>query len=257
MDVSPKQVVSIATALIPFLENDDANRALMGANMQRQAVPLLKTQAPLVGTGMEFKAACDSGVIILAREAGTALQVDANFILIQRDSDSALDRYSLIKFARSNQGTCINQIPLVAPGEHVDSGQPIADGPATNNGELALGFNIIVAYMPWEGYNYEDAILLNENLLKHDIFTSIHIEEYTCDARETKLGSEDITRDIPNVSEDALTNLDNMGIIAPGADVRTGDILVGKVTRVGGGGGGLRPRKDARKKRSRMRKNII
>ena len=233
MDVSPKQVVSIATALIPFLENDDANRALMGANMQRQAVPLLKTQAPLVGTGMEFKAACDSGVIVLAKNSGVVKAVEADSIIIQPDNSAARDTYSLIKFDRSNQGTCINQIPLVATGEHVEQGQPIADGPATNNGELALGYNIIVAYMPWEGYNYEDAILLNENLLKHDIFTSIHIEEYTCDARETKLGSEDITRDIPNVSEDALTNLDNMGIIAPGADVRTGDILVGKVTPKG------------------------
>ena len=233
MDVSPKQVVSIATALIPFLENDDANRALMGANMQRQAVPLLKTQAPLVGTGMEFKAACDSGVIVLAKNSGVVKAVEADSIIIQADNSAARDTYSLIKFDRSNQGTCINQIPLVATGEHVEQGQPIADGPATNNGELALGYNIIVAYMPWEGYNYEDAILLNENLLKHDIFTSIHIEEYTCDARETKLGSEDITRDIPNVSEDALTNLDNMGIIAPGADVRTGDILVGKVTPKG------------------------
>ena len=239
MDVSPKQVVSIATALIPFLENDDANRALMGANMQRQAVPLLKTQAPLVGTGMEFKAACDSGVMILAKRPGTIAQVDAEHISIKVDDsfiNSAKDKfdvYHLQKFVRSNQGTCINQIPIVHEGQHVSINQPIADGPATSGGELALGFNIIVAYMPWEGYNYEDAILLNENLIKRDIYTSIHIEEYTCDARDTKLGPEEVTRDIPNVSEDALTHLDHEGIIAIGADVRTGDILVGKVTPKG------------------------
>ncbi|MBD3878796.1 MAG: DNA-directed RNA polymerase subunit beta [Quinella sp. 1Q5] len=239
MDVSPKQVVSIATAMIPFLENDDANRALMGANMQRQAVPLLKTQAPLVGTGMEFKAACDSGVMILARRPGTVSYVDANTIKIKVDPDlvnstkDTFDTYNLQKFVRSNQGTCINQIPIVDEGEHVDAHQPIADGPATSGGELALGYNIIVAYMPWEGYNYEDAILLSENLIKQDIFTSIHIEEYQCDARDTKLGPEEVTRDIPNVSEDSLTHLDSEGIIAIGADVRTGDILVGKVTPKG------------------------
>ncbi len=401
MDVSPKQVVSIATAMIPFLENDDANRALMGANMQRQAVPLLKTQAPLVGTGMEFKAACDSGVMILAKHPATVVEVDSNhitvliddfisyplkpdfnvdvevnqciranqviahsdseelrsefdgivreignegsreigilltdvdtysytslplvevgqtvpkdFLLAKADSDSKnppplskrsgivshidsyykeisvhvldsdiypltkndkplveceqfLDKgdpishlltarragtvvevgkdtvvlrparyhtYYLQKFVRSNQGTCINQIPIVEEGEHVDFNQPIADGPATSDGELALGYNIIVAYMPWEGYNYEDAILLSENLIKRDIFTSIHIEEYQCDARDTKLGPEEVTRDIPNVAEDSLTNLDSDGIIAIGADVRTGDILVGKVTPKG------------------------
>jgi len=237
MDVSPKQVVSIATALIPFLENDDANRALMGANMQRQAVPLLKTQAPLVGTGMEFKAACDSGVMVLAKRAGSVVYVDSDSIKIAVSEKSLgkkdVDTYSLYKFARSNQGTCINQIPIVQVGDKVDAFEPIADGPATQGGELALGYNIIVAYMPWEGYNYEDAILLSENLIKHDIFTSIHIEEYTCDARETKLGSEEITRDIPNVSEEVLTNLDSDGIIAIGADVRTGDILVGKVTPKG------------------------
>ena len=194
MDVSPKQVVSIATALIPFLENDDANRALMGANMQRQAVPLLKTQAPLVGTGMEFKAACDSGVMILANRPGTVSFVDANTIKIKVDdhfvnsTKDKFDTYHLQKFVRSNQGTCINQIPIVEEGEHVQARQPIADGPATSNGELALGYNIIVAYMPWEGYNYEDAILLSENLIKRDIYTSIHIEEYQCDARDTKLG---------------------------------------------------------------------
>ena len=249
MDVSPKQVVSIATALIPFLENDDANRALMGANMQRQAVPLLKTQAPLVGTGMEFKAACDSGVMVLAKRDGFVHYVDANRIVIRSEEPSfqqkdykgssinnsydKTDTYNLIKFTRSNQGTCINQIPIVTPGEFVHAGQPIADGPATSCGELALGFNIIVAYMPWEGYNYEDAILLSENLIKHDIFTSIHIEEYQCDARDTKLGPEEVTRDIPNVADEALANLDSDGIIAIGSDVRTGDILVGKVTPKG------------------------
>ena len=239
MDVSPKQVVSIATAMIPFLENDDANRALMGANMQRQAVPLLKTQAPLVGTGMEFKAACDSGVMVLAKRPGVVSQVDAQSIKIKVDDkfvNSAKDKfdiYHLQKFVRSNQGTCINQIPIVEEGEHVDARQPIADGPATSYGELALGYNIIVAYMPWEGYNYEDAILLSENLIKQDIYTSIHIEEYQCDARDTKLGPEEVTRDIPNVAEDSLTHLDAEGIISIGADVRTGDILVGKVTPKG------------------------
>ncbi len=232
MDVSPKQVVSIATAMIPFLENDDANRALMGANMQRQAVPLLKTQAPLVGTGMEFKAACDSGVMVLAKRAGTVISVDSSTIQIRSD-EGGKDVYNLQKFVRSNQGTCINQTPLVDKGEHVEAGQPIADGPATDHGELALGYNIIVAYMPWEGYNYEDAILLSENLIKRDIYTSIHIEEYQCDARDTKLGPEEVTRDIPNVADDALTHLDADGIIAVGADVRPGDILVGKVTPKG------------------------
>ena len=232
MDVSPKQVVSIATALIPFLENDDANRALMGANMQRQAVPLLRTQAPLVGTGMEFKAACDSGVMVLAKNAGTVSSIAADRIRIRTDM-GAYDDYRLQKFVRSNQGTCINQVPIVSLGEHVSAGQPIADGPATSDGELSLGYNIIVAYMPWEGYNYEDAILLNENLVKRDIFTSIHIEEYECEARDTKLGSEEITRDIPNTGEDALKDLTAEGIIAIGADVRPGDILVGKVTPKG------------------------
>ena len=231
MDVSPKQVVSIATALIPFLENDDANRALMGANMQRQAVPLLKTQAPLVGTGMEAKAACDSGVMILAKRPGVVSYVDANTIKIKVGNE--FDSYHLQKFVRSNQGTCINQIPIVAEGDIVSLNEPIADGPATSYGELALGYNILVAYMPWEGYNYEDAILLSENLIKRDIFTSIHIEEYQCDARDTKLGPEEVTRDIPNVAEDSLTHLDSDGIIAIGADVRTGDILVGKVTPKG------------------------
>ena len=232
MDVSPKQVVSIATAMIPFLENDDANRALMGANMQRQAVPLLRTQAPLVGTGMEYKAACDSGVMVLAKRAGTIESVTANQIQVRTDKGD-LDIYKLQKFQRSNQGTCINQVPIVSKGEYVVEKQPIADGPATDHGELALGFNIIVAYMPWEGYNYEDAVLLSENLVKRDLYTSIHIEEYECDARDTKLGPEEITRDIPNVAEEALRDLDEDGIIRIGADVRPGDILVGKVTPKG------------------------
>ena len=232
MDVSPKQVVSIATAMIPFLENDDANRALMGANMQRQAVPLLRTQAPLVGTGMEYKAACDSGVMILAKHAGTIESVTADQIKVRTEKGD-LDIYKLQKYQRSNQGTCINQVPIVYQGEKVFEKQPIADGPATDHGELALGYNIIVAYMPWEGYNYEDAILLIENLVKRDLYTSIHIEEYECDARDTKLGPEEITRDIPNVAEDALRDLDDNGIISIGADVRPGDILVGKVTPKG------------------------
>ncbi|MDY4415235.1 MAG: DNA-directed RNA polymerase subunit beta [Selenomonas sp.] len=232
MDVSPRQVFSIATAMIPFLENDDANRALMGANMQRQAVPLLRTQAPLVGTGMEYKAACDSGVMILAKHAGTVENVTADFIDV-RTADGELDHYKMQKFVRSNQGTCINQVPIVYKGDVVAEKQPIADGPATDHGELALGYNIIVAYMPWEGYNYEDAVLLSENLVKRDLYTSIHIEEYPCDARDTKLGPEEITRDIPNVAEDALKDLDEEGIISIGADVRPGDILVGKVTPKG------------------------
>lgn len=232
MDVSPKQVVSIATAMIPFLENDDANRALMGANMQRQAVPLLRTQAPLVGTGMEYKAACDSGVMLLARRAGTVESVTADQIRIRTEKGD-LDVYKMQKYLRSNQGTCINQVPIVYKGDEVFEKQPIADGPATDHGELALGYNIIVAYMPWEGYNYEDAVLLSENLVKRDIYTSIHIEEYECDARDTKLGPEEITRDIPNVAEDALRDLDETGIICIGAEVRPGDILVGKVTPKG------------------------
>ena len=232
MDVSPKQVVSIATALIPFLENDDASRALMGANMQRQAVPLLRTQAPLVGTGMEYTAACDSGVMILARRAGMVEKVTADQIQIRTEKGD-LDVYKLQKYMRSNQGTCINQLPIVYKGDQVLEKQPIADGPATDHGELALGYNIIVAFMPWEGYNYEDAILLSEKIVKEDIYTSIHIEEYECDARDTKLGPEEITRDIPNVAEDALRDLDEGGIICIGAEVRPGDILVGKVTPKG------------------------
>lgn len=232
MDVSPKQVVSVGTALIPFLENDDANRALMGANMQRQAVPLLRTQAPLVGTGMEYTAARDSGVCVLAEHAGTVKRVTAEEIIIQTD-DGKTDEYHLIKFVRSNQSTCVNQHPLVTKGERVEAGQTLADGMATDGGELALGYNVLVAFMPWEGYNYEDAILLSEELAKEDVYTSIHIEEYECDARDTKLGAEEITRELPNVSEDSLKYLDEDGIIMVGAEVSPGDVLVGKSTPKG------------------------
>lgn len=233
MDVSPKQVVSIATALIPFLENDDANRALMGANMQRQAVPLLVTQAPIVGTGMEYKVASDSGVCVLAKRAGTVTKVVGNEIRVKSDDKSETDVYHLLKFRRSNQGTCINQQPIVQRGDHVEAQQVIADGPATDHGELALGHNVVVAYMPWEGYNYEDAVLLNEDLVKQDIFTSIHIEEYECEAIDTKLGKEEVTREIPNVSDEAIKDLDERGIVRIGAEVRPGDILVGKVSPKG------------------------
>lgn len=232
MDVSPKEVISVGTSMIPFLENDDANRALMGANMQRQAVPLLRTQAPLVGTGMEYKAACDSGVCILAKHDGVVTRVTGDEIEVQSDAGS-VDMYKLIKFVRSNQSTCINQRPLVCKNEHVTAGQVLADGMATDGGELALGYNILVAYMPWEGYNYEDAVLLSEDLPKNDLYTSIHIEEYECDARDTKLGAEEITREIPNVSEESTKNLDENGIIMIGADVVPGDVLVGKVTPKG------------------------
>jgi len=232
MDVSPKQVFSVATALIPFLEHDDANRALMGANMQRQAVPLIKTDAPLVGTGIEYKAAHDSGVVVVAHKNGIVERVTANEIVIRND-EGGLDSYRLLKFNRSNQGTCINQRAIVKKGERVEKSQAIADGPATDYGEMALGRNILVAFMPWEGYNYEDAILVSEKLTKEDYFTSIHIEEYECDARDTKLGPEEITRDIPNVGEDVLKDLDDRGIIRVGAEVRPGDILVGKVTPKG------------------------
>ncbi|MFA5881959.1 MAG: DNA-directed RNA polymerase subunit beta, partial [Eubacteriales bacterium] len=232
MDVSPKQVVSIATALIPFLENDDANRALMGSNMQRQAVPLLRTEAPLVGTGMEYKAAKDSGVVVIAKNSGTIQKVTADEIVV-KTKRGELDTYKLMKFTRSNQGTCMNQKPIIRVGVKVDAGDIIADGPSTDMGELALGRNVLVAFMPWEGYNYEDAILISEKLVKEDYFTSIHIEEYECDARDTKLGPEEITRDIPNVGEDVLKDLDDRGIIRIGAEVRPGDILVGKVTPKG------------------------
>ena len=230
MDVSPKQVVSVSTAMIPFLENDDANRALMGCNMQRQAVPLLVTQAPYVGTGIEYKAACDSGAVVLAQNTGTVEFVDAKTIRIRRDEDNGVDNYKLLKFKRSNQGTCINQRPIVSFGEHIEAGEVIADGPSTNLGEISLGKNLLIGYMTWEGYNYEDAIILNERLLMDDVLTSIHIEKYECEARETKLGAEEITRDIPNVSEDMLKELDEEGIIRVGASVKSSDILVGKLT---------------------------
>ena len=232
MDVSPKQVVSIATAMIPFLEHDDANRALMGANMQRQAVPLLRTDAPYVGTGMEYRAAYDSGVMVIAENGGTVEYVSAREIVIKR-ADGNKDRYKLTKFERSNQGSCINQKPLVKKGQVVEAGAILADGPSTDHGELALGRNVLIAFMNWEGYNYEDAVLLSEKLVREDYYTSIHIEEYECDARDTKLGPEEITRDIPNVGEEVLKNLDERGIIRVGAEVRPGDILVGKVTPKG------------------------
>ncbi|MFZ7133799.1 MAG: DNA-directed RNA polymerase subunit beta [Eubacteriales bacterium] len=232
MDISPKQIVSVATAMIPFLENDDANRALMGANMQRQAVPLLTPEAPIIGTGIEHTAAKDSGVCILAKNSGIVEKVTAKEIIVRKD-DNTKDRYYLLKFKRSNQGTCINQRPIVSAGEKVRKGQIIADGPSTDRGEIALGRNILLGFMTWEGYNYEDAILISEKLVKEDVFTSIHIEEFEAEARETKLGPEEITRDIPNVSEDALRNLDERGIIRIGAEVNSDDILVGKVTPKG------------------------
>ncbi len=233
MDVSPRQIVSVATAMIPFLENDDASRALMGSNMQRQAVPLLKPQAPIVGTGIEFRAAVDSGVLPKAKNAGVIDYVSANEIRIKRDSDGGIDVYRLLKFKRSNQGTCINQRPIVDKGEKVAKGQVLSDGPSTDLGEIALGKNIRMGFITWEGYNYEDAMLISEELVREDVFTSIHIEEYECEARDTKLGPEEITRDIPNVSEDALKDIDERGIIRIGAEVRSGDILVGKVTPKG------------------------
>lgn len=233
MDVSPKQVVSVATAMIPFLENDDANRALMGSNMQRQAVPLIKTDAPIVGTGIEYRAAKDSGIIPLAKNDGVVTKVSANEIKIKRDSDGGTDIYKLLKFKRSNQGTTINQRPIVRRGDIVKKGDVIADGPSTDMGEIALGRNILIGFMTWEGYNYEDAMLISEELVKNDVFTSIHIEEYEAEARDTKLGPEEITRDIPNVGEEALKDLDDRGIIRIGAEVRSGDILVGKVTPKG------------------------
>ncbi len=232
MDVSPKQVFSVATSLIPFLENDDANRALMGANMQRQAVPLVKTESPIVGTGLEYKAAKDSGATVITKESGIVSNVSADRIVIQTDQ-GVKERHNLHKFVRSNQGTCYNQRPIVQVGERVEANTIIADGPSTDFGELALGRNVLVAFMPWEGYNYEDAILISEKLVKDDVFTSIHIEEYECEARDTKLGPEEITRDIPNVSEDMLKNLDDQGVIRIGAEVRPDDILVGKVTPKG------------------------
>ena len=233
MDISPRQIVSVATAMIPFLENDDASRALMGSNMQRQAVPLLKPQAPIVGTGIEFRAAADSGVLPKAKNAGVVSYVSASEIKVKRDVDGGIDTYKLLKFKRSNQGTCINQRPLVSTGEMVFKNQVLADGPSTDLGEIALGKNIRMGFITWEGYNYEDAMLISEELVREDVFTSIHIEEYECEARDTKLGPEEITRDIPNVSEDALKDIDERGIIRIGAEVRSGDILVGKVTPKG------------------------
>ena len=232
VDVSPRMMVSVATAMIPFLENDDCNRALMGANMQRQAVPLMVTQQPLVATGMEYKAATDSGVAILAEHDGVVERVDADHVVVRNDQ-GGVDEYSLIKFARSNAGTCINQRPIVSVGETVKKGQVLADGPAMRNGEISLGKNALIGFMTWEGYNYEDAVLLNEKIVREDVYTSIHIEEYETESRDTKLGPEEITRDIPNVSEDALKDLDERGIIRIGAEVKSGDILVGKVTPKG------------------------
>ncbi len=233
MDISPRQLVSVATAMIPFLENDDASRALMGSNMQRQAVPLLKPQAPIVGTGIEYKAATDSGVLPKAKNAGTVVYVSADEIRVRRDSDGGIDKYKLLKFKRSNQGTCINQRPIVSKGEVVGKETLLADGPSTDLGEIALGKNILMGFITWEGYNYEDAMLISEQLVKEDVFTSIHIEEYEAEARDTKLGPEEITRDIPNVGEEALKDIDERGIIRIGAEVRSGDILVGKVTPKG------------------------
>ena len=232
MDVSPKQLVSVATAMIPFLENDDANRALMGSNMQRQAVPLIRTDSPIVGTGIEYKAAKDSGVVVVAKNSGIVDKVSASEIIIKRD-DGKKDTYKLLKYLRSNQGTCFNQRPIVRKNERIEKGDVIADGPSTDTGEIALGRNILIGFMTWEGYNYEDAILISEKLVKEDVFTSIHIEEYEAEARDTKLGPEEITRDIPNVSEESLKDLDDRGIIRIGAEVRAGDILVGKVTPKG------------------------
>ncbi len=232
MDVSPRMVVSVATAMIPFLENDDANRALMGSNMQRQAVPLMKTEAPIVGTGMEYKAGVDSGVCVIARNDGVVRSVSADEVVVTCD-DGTQDNYSIIKFSRSNQGTCINQVPVVSAGERIKKGDVIADGPATQNGEISLGKNALIGFMTWEGYNYEDAVLINERIVRDDVYTSIHIEEYEIEARDTKLGPEEITRDIPNVNEDLLKDLDENGIIRIGAEVRAGDILVGKVTPKG------------------------
>ena len=232
MDVSPRMVVSVATAMIPFLENDDANRALMGSNMQRQAVPLMVTQSPIVGTGMEYKAGVDSGVCLLSKEDGVVLSVSADKIAVRYDSGK-IEEFKVTKFMRSNQGTCINQIPVVDKGQRVVKGEVLADGPATKNGEISLGKNALIGFMTWEGYNYEDAVLINEKIVRDDVYTSIHIEEYETEARDTKLGPEEITRDIPNVGEDMLKDLDEQGIIHIGAEVQAGDILVGKVTPKG------------------------
>ena len=232
MDISPRMVVSVATAMIPFLENDDANRALMGSNMQKQAVPLLRTESPIVGTGMEYKAGVDSGVCVLAKRGGVVKSVSANLVRVTADNGD-IDDYQIIKFMRSNQSTCINQVPVVSVGDRVEKDDVIADGPAIKNGEISLGKNALIGFMTWEGYNYEDAVLLNEKIVRNDMYTSIHIEEYEMEARDTKLGPEEITRDIPNVNEELLKDLDDRGIVRVGADVRAGDILVGKVTPKG------------------------
>ena len=232
MDVSPRMVFSVATSMIPFLQNDDANRALMGSNMQRQAVPLMLTEAPVVGTGMEDKAAYDSGVCVVAKHAGVVERSSSKLIIVKCD-DGTRDEYRLTKFSRSNQSNCYNQRPIVVKGERVEKGQVIADGPSTSNGEMALGKNPLIGFMTWEGYNYEDAVLINEKIVRDDVYTSIHIEEYDTEARDTKLGPEEITRDIPNVGEDVLKYLDEDGIIQIGSEVKAGDILVGKVTPKG------------------------
>ena len=240
MDVSPKQVVSAATACIPFLENDDSNRALMGANMQRQAVPLMQPEAPRVGTGMEYVSGKDSGAAVICKHEGIVEHVEAREVWVRRinvvdgqEVKGDLDKYRMLKFIRSNQGTCYNQRPIVAVGNRVTKGEILADGPSMELGELALGRNVLVAFMTWDGYNYEDAIIMSERLVKDDVYTSIHIEEYESESRDTKLGPEEITRDIPNVGEDALRNLDERGIIRTGAEVKDGDLLVGKVTPKG------------------------
>ena len=246
MDVSPKQLISVAASLIPFLENDDANRALMGSNMQRQAVPLLQSEAPLVGTGMEAIVAHDSGAVVVAENDGVVISADATRIVIRTEKktagkvktrrsqlDSNVDIYSLNKYQRSNQNTCINQRPRVSSGAKVKRGDVLADGPATDHGELALGRNVLVAFMPWDGYNFEDAIIVSEKLVKEDVYTSVHIEEFEVEARDTKQGKEEITRDISNVGEEALKNLDESGIIRVGASVKPNDILVGKITPKG------------------------
>jgi len=232
VDVDPVQMVSVGTALIPFLEHDDANRALMGANMQKQGVPLLRSEAPYVGTGIEFRAATDTGDVLIARNPGTVERVVSEKITVRKE-DGETDEYRLRKFARSNQGTCVNQRPLVNEGEEIEAGTVLADGSSTDQGELALGKNLLVAFMPWEGFNFEDAIIISERIVKDDVLTSIHIEEYEVQARDTKLGPEEITRDIPNASDDVLMNLDSDGIIRIGAEVTSGDVLVGKVTPKG------------------------
>ena len=232
IDVSPRQMVSVATAMIPFLEHDDANRALMGSNMQRQSVPLLRNESPLVGTGMEARAAKDAGDVVVCEQAGVVEELSADYISVMHD-DGTRRTYRLAKFRRSNQGTCINQRPIVDEGDRIEVGQVIADGPCTDDGEMALGKNLLVAFMPWEGHNYEDAIILSQRLVQDDVLSSIHIEEHEVDARDTKLGPEEITRDIPNVSEEVLGDLDERGIIRIGAEVNPGDVLVGKVTPKG------------------------